>query len=784
MAIAAKKKKGPRSKSKASKKTGRKKTASTSEVLKRTRESNRKRSQDYRTRHSQDIGVHYFAEIARGPVDKARRIKASKSLEFFCKTYFPKWFDLEWASYHKVLISKLEGVILEGKLFAFAVPRGGGKTRLCIAAILWAALNGHCRYPLLILATAAAAARRLAGIKKTLRTNAILAADYPEIIYPIRHLRNEAAKARGQKFFDEPSEIEWKNDKVVFAELDLSKLPSRRPDDIKKSIWTPRSKILQKYKGLNLGFGAILDITSMESGDIRGRSHTRADGDEVRPDVAIVDDPQTRRSAKSLGMVEEREAILFGDIQYCGGPGKSIGVAVPLTVIFEGDLACRILDPKLHPEFRPERSKMVESFPKSWETSVCNPASPDDTESIRLWRRYREMFVRDLETDGDLATRFYADNRKAMDEGFSVTWEARFDEDEISAIQHAVNLFFKDQGAFYAEAQNDPAAANEEAVTRRMTVDDFFERRNKIKRRVIPDWADCLVADIDVQGNSLWWKVLAVRKSDFTSAIVDFGVSPDQGTGYYRLATLRKTLQRHYPGELFETALEKALDALVKKLANRIDWISEDDRILSLDAIGVDSGWGEYTNLIYRFCRRHELRSILHATKGVGVGPSDRPLVDPEAKRKGLESVLGQWRVTRTKLRTPLLQYDTNFWKTKLSNFLRVTPGAPSSMTVFQTDEGKLRVLAENLTSEIATQVKTKRRTSDQWKVIPGRDNHHLDNGVGCLVLAHKLGARLPTDRTKPKKTKESKETAKSRATGTRKRTGGRRGRRGINATF
>ena len=165
------------------------------------REASRKTSQDYRTRHSQDVGVQFFQEIARGPVNVRRRQKAAESLKYFCETYFEKMFSLGWASYHLEAIEKIEGAVFNQEAFALAVPRGGGKSTLCLVAVIWAALNGHSQYPLLVLATSPAAERRLKGLKTILRKNDLLFEDYPEVIAPIRFLQNEATRARGQKFF-------------------------------------------------------------------------------------------------------------------------------------------------------------------------------------------------------------------------------------------------------------------------------------------------------------------------------------------------------------------------------------------------------------------------------------------------------------------------------------------------------------------------------------------------------------------------------------------------------
>ena len=43
-----------------------------------------------------------------------------------------------------------------------------------------------------------------------------------------------------------------------------------------------------------------------------------------------------------------------------------------------------------------------------------------------------------------------------MDDGAVVAWPERFNHDELSAVQHAMNLRLQDERAFWAEYQNEP----------------------------------------------------------------------------------------------------------------------------------------------------------------------------------------------------------------------------------------------------------------------------------------------------------------------------------------
>ena len=83
-------------------------------------------------------------------VNPERKAMACASFQGFCETYFPQTFHLPWSDDHLKVIAKIEKAVLEGGLFAMAMPRGSGKTTLCETACLWAILIGAREYVCLI----------------------------------------------------------------------------------------------------------------------------------------------------------------------------------------------------------------------------------------------------------------------------------------------------------------------------------------------------------------------------------------------------------------------------------------------------------------------------------------------------------------------------------------------------------------------------------------------------------------------------------------------------------
>ena len=106
-------------------------------------------------------------DISPLPKVKSGRRKSScaKSFRKFCDTYFKDVFDMAWSKDHEMVIGKIETAVLDGGLFAMAMPRGSGKTSLCETAALWSILYGHRQFICLIGASEDAATQMLDSIK-------------------------------------------------------------------------------------------------------------------------------------------------------------------------------------------------------------------------------------------------------------------------------------------------------------------------------------------------------------------------------------------------------------------------------------------------------------------------------------------------------------------------------------------------------------------------------------------------------------------------------------------
>src|SRR5262249_33405896 len=150
------------------------------------------------------------------------------------------------------------------------------------------------------------------------------------------------------------------------------------------------------------------------------------------------------------------------------------------------------------------------------------------------------------------------------DQGAHAAWPERFNYDELSAIQHAMNLKLQDQAAFFAEYQNEPLP--EETVDAdELTADQIAGKLNRMKQCEVPIGCNHVTMFIDVQANLLFF-VVAAWEDDFTGYVIDYGTFPDQKRAYFTLRDARLTLSAATKASGLEGAIYAGLERLTKDL--------------------------------------------------------------------------------------------------------------------------------------------------------------------------------------------------------------------------
>ena len=639
--------------------------------------------------------------------DPDRKEKCRTDFRAFCECYFPEVFTLEWSEDHLKVIKKIETAVLKGGLFALAMSRGSGKSSLTEAACLWAMLYGHRPFVVLIGATEGAALEMLDSIKTELEVNEHIAADFPEATFPIAALDGIANRCAGQLYHGVRTRITWTADEIVLPTIEGA----------------ASSGVAVRVAGI--------------TGRIRGMKFKKPDGRTIRPSLVIVDDPQTTESAGSLEQTRKRVRVLAGDILGLAGPGKKIAGVMPCTVIRPGDMADEILDKVKHPEWQGERMKLVYKFPTN----------------EKLWEQYADLRAEQLRKDGTFtkATAFYKKNRAAMDAGAVVGWPARFNYDEISAVQNAMNLKLQDEVAFWSEYQNEPLP-EDLGTEEQLTVDAVIHKLNGHARQALPATCNRLTMFIDVQ-KALLFYVVCAWDDDFTGYVVDYGAWPDQRRRYFSLADANPTLQSTCPHAGLEGQLYAGLEKLTDAMLGR-EWLRRDGTPLKIERCLIDANWGDSTEVVYQFCRQTKWANIVLPSHGRYVGASSKPM--SEYKKVAGDRVGFNWRIPTVAGRRAIrhVVFDTNFWKSFVQKRLQTAMGDRGCLSLWGREPERHLLYAEHMTAEYKVRTEGRGRVVDEWKMRPeARDNHWWDGTVGCAVAASMCGCVLPgTDNLRPKK--------------------------------
>ena len=662
-------------------------------------------------KHKQRVRLRQLAQSKDsrdiGPIPKCKDKRAvgryAKSFKLFCEEVLSDWFTDPWSDDHLKTIAKIENSVLRGEVFALAMPRASGKSTLIKAALLWAILHGYRRYIVLVAADKDAANSLLLSLKTVLETNDRLFGLYPEACYPIRRLEGNSQKTTGQLLDGKRTHISWKGSKIVLASVPGAKCS-----------------------------GAVIECFGI-LGRIRGANHTLPTGESIRPDLFMIDDPQTDRSAETAAQVHKRLGVINGAILGLAGPGKSIAGFAAVTVIKQDDAADQLLDREKYPDWAGERFQLVYQWPTG-------------RKAADYWERYGIIRAEELRNGRGLgeATEFYRQHRKEMDLDAVVAWESRYNKEvgELSALQHAYNLKFKTPDTFDAEYQNDPTPPEEDVET--LTVKQVESKTNGFKKGVLPPSADLVTAFIDVQGKALYWMVCGWESANFNGYVLDYGAWPKQSTRYFTLRTLNRSLATKYPRQGLEGRLRKGLFDLLDYL-DGMEFQTPDKQLSQrVQLIGVDAAWGPSTKTVQTVALEHKRRNNILPTFGRGLKPTDNPM--SEWKPKAGERK-GAWWILRPTLGGGRhLVVDTNTAKSFTNTRWNVSLGDNGSLSIYAPEhQTEHRMLAEQTRAErVATLTVQGGRSGEVWTLPPAKpDNHFWDCEVGCATMANILGAKL-----------------------------------------
>ncbi len=554
-------------------------------------------------------------------------------------------------------------------------PRGKGKTTLSQGAALWAILYGLRRFVVLVCADKPAADDLLGSLKSELAANDKLAEDFPEVCSPVRALEGKSQRCDSQTYSGKHTGIKWKTDKLVMPDIPGSACSG--------------SVVLAK------------GIT----GGIKGLRH-KAGGKYIRPDFALLDDPQTRESATSAMQTATREHIILGDVLGLAGHDKQIAAVMNITYICSGDLADRFLDHEQHPEWQGERGKLVDKW-------------PDDE---KAWGRYAELWRRDKLDGTDEARKFYRKNRRAMDKGAEIDDPQLYDHaTEQSAIHHAYNLLLSlGRHDFMAEYQGEP---QEETSTELYRVErgDVIEKTNGLDRRQSHPDEVYLVAGIDINHYAMSWCVMSIQRN-LGAHVVEYGFYPG---GNDDLWNQRKK-------ETLEQAVYNGMFTLSERLGGAFPHLA---------TVAFDGNFE--TGTVYRAAKNLNRTMPFRVVTARGRSAEQYNL--PQ-RRSSIQRIGHRCHVFYGP-NGLTLTFDSHYWHRHLQMGFLLNPGAPGSVSLWGSAKDAHGVFADHVVAEKLLSIEIRHgRESYKWHMRRNEKNDLADAAVMALVCAAAEGANPNAD--------------------------------------
>lgn len=612
-------------------------------------------------------------------VDIARRERCLHDPPLFLKTYFPQDYRQPFGRLHHSMIENIYDRAQYGGKKAVAAPRGRGKSQIVKGMLAFLVLAELVRFPIPICATTALSGRIYKDFRNKLATNPLLLEDFPEVCFPIRALEGAPQRASKQHVAGQLTNIVW-------SANDYLRLP-----DVPGS---PYGGVKMAFYGLDAAFRGI-----------------NIDGD--RPDFILIDDPETRESAKSIGQIEDRIEILEKDVAGLEGQDEALAMVMLTTVQNRYCLSFQFTDRDNKTAWDGERFAWVEKWPKHMD----------------LWDDYvakRQSAQAAGDRHGMDAVRFYLNHREAMDEGVEmladnykpVTLEDGT-ETVFSGIQEAFNkIADTSMAAFRTEYQNDPEP-EEEIQTLGLTPGRVQSRVSLLQQRECDSDARWRTIGIDIgKYHSHWtdsaWSVGAIGD------VVDYGVLETHG------------LSAGSDAKAVEVAQLAALEV----------WADEIVAAVNPQLVLIDSG--TFTETIYEFCRRRG--RPFYPAKGWDSGrfrmPKQSQMTIPflEAYANRLQSS-GVW----------LYNVNTEWWKDWLQQRFLTDPFGPNqernagSLTLFNPNGDTKRHLsfAHHITSEEHQLQPVYGKQMKRVWFVKNRNNHWLDSTALACAAAGCLGMRV-----------------------------------------
>ena len=359
-----------------------------------------------------DLRMRENAVPRRSPEDMARRKRLERAPERWLKWYFPQIFSLPFADGHKAIIDAVVRTNTKGMDMVVAAPRGEGKTNILRFMSLFLVFTGRARF-VVVGGWQNRAASEAFSTWLFAVTSERLVADYPEFCAPFAFSTHANRLPR----------LHWAGEeRPTGAGIRSSRMQIIFPD----------------------GRG-VLAAGSLQ-GDVKGLNITTSCGASLRPDKILLDDPQDVSRAADPVFVQDVLHKIDTQWLCLAGPTARISMMVACTIFSPNDVG---------ESLGKRRTSVFIRIPRvtSWPDGFDRPDGP----TRALWDKWFDLYSGDGTRDDALS--FYRRNRKAMTQGFAVSWKYRFDRskgDPDALFAAMVDYYSKGRDAFFSEYQNEP----------------------------------------------------------------------------------------------------------------------------------------------------------------------------------------------------------------------------------------------------------------------------------------------------------------------------------------
>lgn len=483
-------------------------------------------------------------------VDPVRREKCLADPERFLRTYHPDRYSRAFSRLHKRLIDQMYERMEKGGKKAMAAPRRRGKTEITKGMVEYGIFRQFIRFPLVIGATTVLAGRTYQDFRKKLEVNNLLYQDFPEICHPVRELQGAPQRAARQH-------VDGMLTRIVWTATDYLQLPY--------VPGSPYGGVKMSYYGLDAAF--------------RG-----ANIESDRPDFIMIDDPETRESARSIPQIKDRKEILMRDIEGLEGDDDTpLTIVVLTTCQNRYCLSFQLTDIEQQPSYDGERWGWFTKWPKTVD-------DPTDESKLGLWSDYITKRRQD-QMSGDRfglnAVAFYILHRHLMDAGCEVIadeFKPRLLDDGTPTVYSAIQEGFNkiadtDLASFRTEHMNDPEAEDEIQtlkLTKARVMSRFDRDREQYK---IPAATQAVTIGLDLGKYLSHFVVNAWEDEGCVPNVVDYNVMETYG------------LTRQSDDQAVEHALAASLEVWGEMVQ------TEYNPLMVL----IDSG--KWPRAVYNFCR-------------------------------------------------------------------------------------------------------------------------------------------------------------------------------------